>query len=141
MMGGIASFRPSPAGPGRTESRTGWLGVAIWIALVVIRVGLDVVGRRTGGSAVTPRGREIDGACGQLAASEVTVADPADRLRARRRDLVDLLALFLVRGSREAVPTYPDPGGRTPPGFGHRALVHRRRYDQRDTHGAQLPWE
>ena len=56
MMGGIARFRPSPADPRVTESRTGWLGVAIWFGLVVIRVGLDVAGHRMGSDLAVSTG-------------------------------------------------------------------------------------
>jgi hypothetical protein len=56
MMGGIARFRQSPADPRVTESRTGWLGVAIWSGLVVIRVGLDVAGRRMGSDLAVSTG-------------------------------------------------------------------------------------
>ena len=47
-MGRIARFRPSAADPRLIESRTGWLGVAVWFALVLVRVVLDVVGHRMG---------------------------------------------------------------------------------------------
>jgi hypothetical protein len=56
MMGGIARLRPSPADPRVTESRTGWLGVAIWFGLVVIRVGLDVAGHRMGSDLAVSTG-------------------------------------------------------------------------------------
>jgi len=48
LMGRIARFRPSPTDPGMVESRTGWLGVGIWAAFVVVRVGLDGAGHRMG---------------------------------------------------------------------------------------------
>jgi hypothetical protein len=48
LMGRIARFRPSPADPRLTESRTGWAGVAIWAGLIAVRVGLDVAGHRMG---------------------------------------------------------------------------------------------
>ena len=47
-MGRIARFRPSAADPGLMESRTGWLGIAVWFALVLVRVVLDVVGHQLG---------------------------------------------------------------------------------------------
>jgi hypothetical protein len=56
IMGRIARFRPSPADPRRTESRTGWLGVAIWAGLIVIRVGLDVAGHRMGSDLAVSTG-------------------------------------------------------------------------------------
>jgi hypothetical protein len=56
MMGRIARFRTSPADPRVAESRTGWLGVAIWFGLVVIRVGLDVAGHRMGSDLAVSTG-------------------------------------------------------------------------------------
>jgi len=47
-MGRIARFRPSAADPRLIESRTGWLGVGVWFALVLARVVLDVIGHRMG---------------------------------------------------------------------------------------------
>jgi len=47
-MGRIARFRPSAADPRLIESRTGWLGIAVWFALVLVRVALDVIGHRMG---------------------------------------------------------------------------------------------
>jgi hypothetical protein len=48
LMGRIARFRPSPADPRLTESRTGVLGIAIWLGLVAVRVTLDVAGHQLG---------------------------------------------------------------------------------------------
>jgi hypothetical protein len=48
LMGRIARFRPSPTRPGTTESRTGPLGVGIWLGLVAVRVALDFAGHRMG---------------------------------------------------------------------------------------------
>jgi len=56
MMGGITRFRRSPADPNVTESRTGWLGVVIWLGLVAIRVGLDVIGHRMGSDLAVSTG-------------------------------------------------------------------------------------
>jgi hypothetical protein len=56
MMGRIARFRTSPADPRVVESRTGWLGVAIWSGLVVIRVGLDVIGHKMGSDLAVATG-------------------------------------------------------------------------------------
>jgi hypothetical protein len=55
-MGRIARFRTSPADPRLTESRTGWIGVAIWLGLIVIRVGLDVAGHRLGSDIAVSTG-------------------------------------------------------------------------------------
>ena len=56
MMGAITRFRRSAADPRVTESRTGWLGVAIFFGLVVIRVGLDVAGHRMGSDLAVSTG-------------------------------------------------------------------------------------
>ena len=56
LMGGIARFRPSPSNPGQVESRTGWIGVAIWFGLIAVRIGLDVVGHRMGSVLATSTG-------------------------------------------------------------------------------------
>jgi drug/metabolite transporter (DMT)-like permease len=56
MMGAITRFRRSAADPRVTESRTGWLGVAIWFGLMVIRVGLDVAGHRMGSELAVSTG-------------------------------------------------------------------------------------
>jgi hypothetical protein len=56
LMGRIARFRTSPADPRLTESRTGWIGVAIWLGLIVIRVGLDVAGHRLGSDIAVSTG-------------------------------------------------------------------------------------
>ncbi|MFG1925275.1 hypothetical protein [Cryptosporangium sp. NPDC048952] len=65
-MGSLARFRPIPAGatPKRmrngelpdVESRTGWVGVALWLGLIVARIGLDVVGSHLGASLATGAG-------------------------------------------------------------------------------------
>ncbi|WP_433305468.1 hypothetical protein ACQP2F_18160 [Actinoplanes sp. CA-030573] len=48
LMGRIARFRPSPADPRLTESRTGPFGIAIWAGLIAVRIALDVAGHRMG---------------------------------------------------------------------------------------------
>jgi len=48
VMGRIARFRPSAADPRLIESRTGWLGIAVWFGLILVRVVLDVIGHRMG---------------------------------------------------------------------------------------------
>jgi hypothetical protein len=71
LMGRIARFRPiGPAGaavagldrhgrpvPAPTvESRTGWLGVGIWVALIVARILLELLGHRLGADLATSSG-------------------------------------------------------------------------------------
>jgi hypothetical protein len=46
VMGAIARFRPLARKDGHDsaefESRTGWLGMALWVGLIVVRVGIDL---------------------------------------------------------------------------------------------------
>jgi hypothetical protein len=56
VMGRITLFRQSPADPRLVESRTGLLGIGIWLCLVAVRVVLDVEGR-TDTSRTGPRRR------------------------------------------------------------------------------------
>ncbi len=37
----------------RYETRTGWAGVALWLALIAVRIGMDVAATRLGAGAVT----------------------------------------------------------------------------------------
>jgi hypothetical protein len=53
-MGRIAQFRR--AVNSATESRTGWLGAALWIGLIALRVLLDVAGRHLGAEFATSSG-------------------------------------------------------------------------------------
>jgi len=43
----------SRAGTVRYETRTGWAGVALWLALIAVRIGMDVAATRLGAGAVT----------------------------------------------------------------------------------------
>jgi hypothetical protein len=56
LMGRIARFRPSPSDPHVVESRTGALGIAIWIGLIAVRVVLDVAGHRMGSDLAVSTG-------------------------------------------------------------------------------------
>jgi len=56
VMGRIARLRPSAADPRLVESRTGWLGVAVWLGLVLLRVVLDVIGHRMGSDVAISTG-------------------------------------------------------------------------------------
>ncbi len=53
-MGAIAVFRPlatpitDPQRPASVESRTGWWGLALWVLVIVIRVGIDVLAAQAG---------------------------------------------------------------------------------------------
>ncbi|GIM90996.1 hypothetical protein [Paractinoplanes toevensis] len=56
LMGRIARFRRSPADPRVVETRTGALGIAIWIGLIAVRVVLDVAGHRMGSDLAVSTG-------------------------------------------------------------------------------------
>jgi hypothetical protein len=48
-MGALAVFRPSLEAPARSvESRTGWWGLALWVLVIVIRVGIDLLAAQAG---------------------------------------------------------------------------------------------
>ncbi|WP_144711507.1 hypothetical protein [Curtobacterium pusillum] len=58
-MGSITRFRSAatPDSKGRTmQSRTGALGAVLWIVLIAVRVGLDVVGGHFGAHLLTSTG-------------------------------------------------------------------------------------
>lgn len=58
-MGSITRFRTvgTPDRKGRTiQSRTGALGAALWIVLIVVRIGLDVLGGHLGAHLLTSTG-------------------------------------------------------------------------------------
>lgn len=58
-MGSRTRFRTvsTPDAKGRTlQSRTGWIGAALWVALIVVRIGLDVVGAHLGAHLLTSTG-------------------------------------------------------------------------------------
>jgi hypothetical protein len=59
MMGRLTVFRvaSTPDSKGRTiESRSGGAGAALWVILIVVRVGLDVVGGMMGAHLLTATG-------------------------------------------------------------------------------------
>lgn len=58
-MGSITRFRTvgTPDSKGRTiQSRTGWLGAALWVVLIAVRIGLDVLGGHLGAHLLTSTG-------------------------------------------------------------------------------------
>ncbi|MDM4764080.1 hypothetical protein QT381_13780 [Galbitalea sp. SE-J8] len=70
LMGAIARFRPigdaalarvmasrrAPDVLPTVESRTGWLGIALWIVLIAVRVGLDVYAHVAGAALAASTG-------------------------------------------------------------------------------------
>jgi hypothetical protein len=58
-MGRITRFRTVdvPDGAGRTlQSRTGWTGAGLWVLLIAVRIGLDVLGGHLGAHLLTSTG-------------------------------------------------------------------------------------
>lgn len=58
-MGGMTRFRTAgaPDAEGRTlQARTGWAGAGLWLLLIVVRVGLDVLGGHLGAHLLTSTG-------------------------------------------------------------------------------------
>jgi hypothetical protein len=58
-MGRITRFRTATSADdkGRTlQSRTGWLGAGLWLVLIGVRIGLDVVGGDMGAHLLTSTG-------------------------------------------------------------------------------------
>jgi hypothetical protein len=60
IMGRIAQFRPLPrnAQPDAPEyeSRTGWVGMVLWVVMIGIRVGIDIWASGAGATIVTSTG-------------------------------------------------------------------------------------
>jgi hypothetical protein len=60
IMGAIARFRPLPHTSDATspefESRTGWVGMVLWILMIGIRVGIDIWAVHAGAVVVTSTG-------------------------------------------------------------------------------------
>ncbi len=58
-MGAIARFRPIASTPDRLarwETRNGWWGLALWLLVVAVRIGIDIVAVRLGAGMVTSTG-------------------------------------------------------------------------------------
>ncbi len=58
-MGRITRFRTvaTPDAKGRTlQARTGWTGAGLWVLLIAVRIGLDVVGGHLGAHLLTSTG-------------------------------------------------------------------------------------
>ncbi|MEC3953370.1 hypothetical protein VMT65_10040 [Nocardia sp. CDC153] len=53
VMGLLSQVRTGAEG---LEARTGWIGSALWIVLLAVRIGVDVVARMAGAEAVTSIG-------------------------------------------------------------------------------------
>ncbi|MGN7190638.1 MULTISPECIES: hypothetical protein [unclassified Curtobacterium] len=57
-MGAMTRFRTAaPDTEGRTlQARTGWAGAGLWVVLIVVRIGLDVLGGHLGAHLLTSTG-------------------------------------------------------------------------------------
>jgi hypothetical protein len=60
IMGRIAQFRPMPRGTEpdapEYESRTGWVGMVLWVVMIGVRVGIDIWASSAGATIVTSTG-------------------------------------------------------------------------------------
>lgn len=74
LMGRIARFRPSPTDARLVESRTGGLGIVIWIGLIAVRVALDLVGHQLGSDLAVSTGSILLVLALNRAASAVVVS-------------------------------------------------------------------
>lgn len=55
-MGRLSVFRSAPDGSGALQTRTGWIGAALWAVLIAVRIGFDVVGTSLGAHLLTQTG-------------------------------------------------------------------------------------
>jgi hypothetical protein len=84
-MGAIAHFRrlPSAAGaPAQYETRTGWWGLALWLVVIAVRIGIDVVATGLGAHAATTTGVILLLLSANRAARAGMIALRLDRMRA-----------------------------------------------------------
>ncbi|MGT2426291.1 hypothetical protein [Amnibacterium kyonggiense] len=58
-MGRLTVFRLSPTAPGRWQTRTGWLGAALWLVLIVVRVGISAAGPALGAHIAAASGLSL----------------------------------------------------------------------------------
>ena len=68
VMGRLSIFRNAP--DGTLQTRTGWVGAAMWAVLIAVRIGFDVVGASLGTHLLTQTGVILV----LLAASRATAA-------------------------------------------------------------------
>ncbi|MBW4042043.1 MAG: hypothetical protein HIU86_07920 [Acidobacteria bacterium] len=69
-MGRLAVFRSAPDGSPALQTRTGWVGAAMWAVLIAVRVGFDALGGALGAHLLTQTGVILV----LLAASRATAA-------------------------------------------------------------------
>jgi hypothetical protein len=87
-MGAIAIFRPlatpitDPQRPATMESRTGWWGLALWVLVILIRVGIDVLAGQAGSHLATSTGIIVLLVAANRAARTAVFAYRLDRMPA-----------------------------------------------------------
>ncbi|WP_345761956.1 hypothetical protein [Diaminobutyricibacter sp. McL0608] len=87
-MGSIAVFRPlaspitDPQRPASVESRTGWWGLALWVLVIVIRVGIDVLAAQAGSHLAASTGILVLLVAANRAARTAVFAYRLDRMPA-----------------------------------------------------------
>ncbi|MDL9979161.1 hypothetical protein [Microbacterium candidum] len=83
-MGAIAHFRRTDdaAGVAQFESRTGWWGLALWLVVIAVRIGIDVLANGLGAHAVTTTGVIILLLAANRIARAGVIGVRVDRLRA-----------------------------------------------------------
>ncbi|PZF62221.1 hypothetical protein DEI92_01595 [Curtobacterium sp. MCBD17_034] len=72
VMGTMTRFRTvdadRPGRPSSLEARSGWTGAALWLVLVLVRVGIDVLGSQLGAVLLTSTGVVLLGIAANRAA-------------------------------------------------------------------------
>lgn len=83
-MGAIAHFRRTEDVDGvpQFESRTGWWGLALWLVVIAVRIGIDVVANGLGAHAATTTGVIILLLSANRIARAGVIGVRVDRLRA-----------------------------------------------------------
>jgi hypothetical protein len=98
-MGAIARFRaladargaqaplaPAQGAQAQFESRTGWWGLALWLVVIAVRVGIDVVATGLGAHAVTTTGVIVLLLAANRLARALVIGARVERLRAVSAD-------------------------------------------------------
>ncbi|GAA4358979.1 hypothetical protein [Microbacterium rhizosphaerae] len=84
-MGAIAHFRRVPAAataPAQFETRTGWWGLALWLVVIAVRIGIDVLASGLGAHAATTTGVILLLLAANRAARAGMIGLRLDRMRA-----------------------------------------------------------
>lgn len=91
LMGKIATIRPrsvpadaEAAAAPTLESRTGWLGLGLWVALILIRVGIDFAASQLGAVLVTTTGVILIMVAANRVMRALVLVQRVDRMAAAR---------------------------------------------------------